>query len=93
MITPTVGRVVHYYGCSGVSPLVALIAKVHDNRRVNLAVFDEKGKPYPEGLMSVRLIQSGDSQPQGSYCAWMPYQVKKDFGSESGEKQAGSQTI
>ena len=36
-ITPTVGRVVHYYKNSGAKPLIGLIASVESNTKVNLA--------------------------------------------------------
>lgn len=87
MIKPTVGRIVHYYpstnevreiNAKGLmayagQPLAAIIACVHSDRMVNLAIFDQGGTNFER--RSVTLVQDGDDIPVGSYCAWMPYQV------------------
>ncbi len=95
MITPTVGRIVHFTpapGTVGDQPLAAIVTYVHSDRCVNLTVFDPYG--VPKGCTSVPLVQPGDAKPEGSfYCEWMPYQVKKDTGSESGERAAGTEGI
>lgn len=91
MITPTVGRVVYYWD-SGVGPMASIIAKVHDDRLVNLTVCGpENGEAF--GRTSVVLRQPEDDDDYPAYCEWMPYQVKKDTGSESGEKAAGTDNI
>jgi|AMFO01.1.fsa_nt_gi hypothetical protein len=106
MIKPTVGRVVHYYplqheltlGPYGV-PLAALVVSVHNDNLVSLCVFGTSGDPSPHA--SVPLVQPDvDENPylppnrhRAGYCCWMPYQVKKDTGSESGEQEAGTETI
>lgn len=98
IIEPTVGRVVHYYAPRGdvdytYNPQCALIAHVWDDRCVNLAIFDVNGVPYDDPPTSVLLVQPGDLPPRdgGDYCTWMPYQVTKGYGSESGEKAACGQ--
>jgi hypothetical protein len=82
VITPTVGRVVWYYPAAddpyvtrdGDQPMSASVAFVHDDRHVNLAVFDHAGlaHAYPK----VQLVQEGDAfDPNGARCTWMPYQM------------------
>lgn len=80
IITPTVGRVVWYYPGEAKDvqdkkqPMAALVAYVHTDRMVNLAVFDHCGGHA--GTTSVPLVQEGDDFPSGgeSFCCWMPYQ-------------------
>ncbi len=102
VIVPTVGRVVNFFSSTNrkidagdrSQPLVALIAHVWSDRCVNLAVFDMHGRPVPEPPRAVRLVQPGDNRPvDEDFCEWMPYQVKKDTGSESGEPAAGQEVI
>ena len=93
MIEPTIGRVVHYYASHNVRPQAAIVCDVIDTRTVGLMVVGHDGStvamPSP-----VLLVQPEDDIPgDRSYCAWMPYQVKKDFGSESGERSAGTQEV
>jgi hypothetical protein len=97
MITPTIGRIVSYFEIPPVSfepsgPLAAIVTHVWNDRMVNLAVLNGNGDVH--GRTSVRLRQPEDA-PGGEYCwcEWMPYQVKKPTGSESGEKAAGVQVI
>ena len=77
MIKPTVGRVVWFYkyvkGQGHKGPLAALVACVHSDMHVNLAVADEHGHMRSE--LTVRLIQENDEVPQQDYCGWMPYQM------------------
>jgi hypothetical protein len=78
MIKPTVGRVMWYYkyaGGAGLNkgPLAALVAFVHSDSRVNLAVADENGNMRSE--TSVPVVQEGEAIPPCSYCTWMPYQI------------------
>lgn len=91
MIKPTVGRIVHYFTHQGDEEQAAIISKVIDDHKVNLGVFYPSG--HPLGVQEVHLVQPGEDPPMGEYCQWMPYQVKKDTGSESGEKEAGEQVI
>ena len=78
-IKPTVGRVVHFYApiadiihASGPGPFAAVIAYVHSDSMVNLAVFDSNGNACSR--TSVTLVQEGDARPAGMFCEWMPYQ-------------------
>lgn len=74
VIKPTVGRVVHYREGTEAKEQAALIAYVHSDNMVNLAVFDVNG--MNEGRTSVPLIQDGDPIPAlGGFATWMPYQV------------------
>jgi hypothetical protein len=85
MITPTVGRIVWFYAASNAAeagfcrpfegePLPAIIARVWENRTVNLTVFDANGVPHPR--TSVPLVQGDDPAPEhGFYATWMPYQI------------------
>jgi hypothetical protein len=80
MIKPTIGRVVWFHpsndgGESGFAPspiCAAIVAYVHSDTCVNLAVFDGNGAAHSK--TSVTLIQEGDAAPAGYYCEWMPYQ-------------------
>lgn len=108
-ITPTPGRIVHYHPGLGEGlrqvtdqPLAAIVACVWEPDpedpagvkywRVNLSVIDVHGNTHSR--QSVRLFQPGEDRPAGGgFCEWMPYQVKKPHGSESGEPAAGQQQI
>lgn len=76
MIKPTVGRVVWFHTefvpHQVEQPMAAIVVKVHDDRLVNLVVFDEFGSPL--GRQNVTLRQEGDVAPSGIFCEWMPYQ-------------------
>lgn len=92
VIIPTPGRVVWFYpapydgiGRMRADPLAAIVAGVHDDRLVNLAVFDAYGGTQQR--TQVRLVQPDDVAPDGgAYAAWMPYQV-----SQAGIKPAAAQ--
>lgn len=81
IITPTVGRIVWFYpaphdgiGRLNGQPLAAIVAGVHNDRSVNLAVFDAYGNTQQRS--SVALVQPIDTLPDGgSYATWMPYQI------------------
>lgn len=91
-ITPTIGRIVHYFASEDAEPSPAIIAHVGKDDILNLTAFDRRGNPMPQ--TSVPLVQpSGAIPDEGHYATWMPYQVKKDHGSESGEPAAGTETI
>lgn len=80
MIKPTVGRVVWFHPSSNsASPdfapapiCAAIVAYVHSDALVNLAVFDANGNTHSK--TSVPLVQDGDEAPAGYWCEWMPYQ-------------------
>jgi hypothetical protein len=80
MIKPTIGRVVWYKNDDEyikahndpAQPLAAIITYVHDDRLVNLAVFDMYGVAISRTL--VPLLQDDDKEPGIHYCMWMPYQ-------------------
>lgn len=101
MIQPTIGRIVLYRpavpNMTGILPdengqCPGIITKVWHERMVNLTVFDAAGVSHP--VTSVPLFQPEDERNQShGYCEWMPYQVKKPTGSESGEQAAGQQAI
>jgi hypothetical protein len=81
MITPTPGRIVWYYPGAGdkmmrlgTDPLAAMIAGVHSDTLVNLAVFGADGSNYC--CEKILLLQDGGPPAQvgEAYCEWMPYQ-------------------
>ena len=94
MIKPTIGRVVHVYrripeGVAG--PFAGLITHVYDDRLVDVWVFE---RDHCHCVKSAVLRQPDDDLPGSDvHCEWMPYQVKKPTGSESGELEVGTQVI
>ena len=81
MIEPTVGRIVWYYPDNhelgeftplGV-PMAAMIAHVHSDTMVNLAVFDASGANHPQ--VGVTLYQGEGERPEKRFATWMPYQI------------------
>lgn len=92
MIKPTVGRVVWFYpgqterGSDGSGqPLAALIAYVHSDTCINLAIFDRSGIAF--NRTSVELWQGEGEAPAHSHAAWMPYQLGQQAKTEQAEKQ------
>ena len=88
MIKPTIGRVVWFHAHTSTpdqQPNAALIAYVHSDTLVNLAVFDANGFPTAES--SVLLYQGDTPRPVGRYCEWMPYQQGQAAKTEALEKQ------
>jgi hypothetical protein len=77
MIRPTVGRVVWYWpaaikGKDDRQPKAAIIAFVHSDEEVNLAVFDSDGETYPQE--HVVLWHGEGETPNRPHAEWMPYQ-------------------
>lgn len=79
-IQPTPGRVVWYYPAphDGIAqlngqPLAAIVAGVHNDNLVNLAVFDAYGNAQQRS--SVHLVQPGEDRPNSAHATWMPYQI------------------
>ena len=76
MISPTIGRVVllRLAGSSPTDePLPALVAKVWNDRMINVGGFDHNGDPVK--ATSVVLLQDDDAPPaSGPWAEWMPYQ-------------------
>lgn len=78
MIKPGPGRIVWFYPSieAGRDPngqaLGAMVAKVIDDRCVNLTVSHSDGSTYP--AQHVQLLQDDDPEPETAYCCWMPYQ-------------------
>lgn len=94
VIEPTIGRIVHFHGAIPTLPgqcCAAIVVGVHNSRLINVTVFDCHGNPNPR--TSIKLLQPGEECSGEDHCEWMPYQVKKGFGSESGEKAAGTEVI
>ena len=94
MIEPTVGRIVHFYATASAvddQPQPAIITHVWTDRSVSLNVFGDAGLVV---FTSVQLRQPDEDYPtSGPWCQWMPYQVKKPTGSESGERAGGTEVI
>lgn len=101
MIKPTVGRIVWFTPsknsaesgfAAGDQPLAAIIAYVHNDRMVNLAVFDSNGVSHSK--TSVDLIQDGEAKPEyGFYCEWMPYQKGQAAKTEQLQAQLSSGSV
>lgn len=81
MIKPSVGRIVWFYphvdegrDPNG-QPLAGTIAKVIDDRVVNLTVSAADGSTY--GAQHVALLQPGDElvDPSQAHATWMPFQL------------------
>lgn len=94
MIKPTVGRVMWYWPDQedrGADPLCALVAFVHNENLVNLAVFDENAQQF--AALRVPIVQDGSPHVIGvsAYAEWMPYQKGQAAKAEQLEqKLAGS---
>lgn len=97
MITPTVGRVLHYYPAkeeavcrNGTQPHACLIATVINNRLVNLTCFDSEGRQYHR--KHVTLIQPEDDTEvpydQG-HCQWIPFQVGQSQAVKEAQEKGG----
>lgn len=97
MIKPTVGRIV-LFTPSKHEPdtfiqekqLAAIIAKVHSDKLVNLAVFDGHGVAHAK--VSIPLLQDDDPVPKGAFCQWMDYQKSQAGKYEELEKNLKVQT-
>ncbi len=97
MIKPTIGRVVLFHPSENTGemgftppppgqPCAAIIAHVHNDRLVNLAVFDVNGRSHSRS--SVCLVQPEDEAPaDGYYCRWMDYQLGQAAKTEALEAQ------
>ncbi len=88
MIKPTIGRVVwfHQDGSSpDEQPNAAIVAYVHSDTMVNLAVCNANGKTYAE--TSVFLYQGDTDRPASCYCEWMSYQQGQAAKTEALEKK------
>lgn len=72
-ITPTVGRMVHYYSPGCTQPSAAIIAFVHSDRLINISLIGPDGVQC--GLTSVALVHPGDPVPDHCHCRWMDYQI------------------
>lgn len=108
MIEPTVGRIVYYKPYPKEMPVgpmsgfdesphdarcAAIITCVHSPHCVNLAVFDANGVHHAKASVSLSQPDDDCERQSHGFCEWMPYQIKKPTGSESGEPSAGTQTI
>lgn len=94
MIKPSNGRVVWFTPSSqngaanfaSGSQLAAIVAHVHTDRCVNLAVFDANGVSHSR--CSVPLLQDDDPRPEHGYFAeWMPFQLGQAKKTEAAEAQ------
>lgn len=98
-ITPTVGRVIHYYPTADDNgalppqgqPLAGIVACVWNDRCINITYFDANGNAW--GKTSVPLVQDDDeTRPGAGYCAWMPYQKGQAAKTELAESALGLAT-
>lgn len=105
MIKPTVGRVVWFcpshgdplhsfvfsHGDGRSIRLAAIVAWVHSDRMVNLAIFDPSG--VAQARTSVPLLQDGDPPSPYSFCEWMPYQKGQAAKTEAAEAKADAAAL
>jgi hypothetical protein len=105
MIKPTVGRVLWFtpsvawatendvaYGAVG-EPLAAIVAHVINDRMVNLAAFDQNGKPFNATSVPLKHGDDEDFIPEGSfYATWMPYQKGQAAKAEALENKLSGDT-
>lgn len=86
VITPTVGRHVHFFPQEedrglmvqrGSQPVHAVVIFVLNERTVNLAIIDHDG--FFHTRIGVALMQPQDDLPGGSYCQWMEYQIRQSI--------------
>lgn len=78
-----VGNVLHH---DGIAPLAAIVAYVHSDTVVNLAVTDHVGRQFP--ITSVSLLQDGEpTENLGCYAEWMPYQKGQAAKTEAAEQE------
>src|SRR4051812_35540093 len=98
MIRPSVGQVLWFFPHvdegfkPGDQPHAALVAKVLDDRTVNLACFGESGAPYSR--QAVQLLQDDDVAPEGGHFAsWMPYQMGQAAKAEAAQAAAPAQPV
>lgn len=96
MIKPTVGRVVWFFPehrHADDQPLAAMIARVHSDTCVNLAITHPSGSPMLNPPTSIRLVQEGETPPADSdYCTWMPYQMGQAAKTEQVQSQLANQS-
>ena len=93
MIKPTVGRVVIFKTRDNPDDeFAAIVCRVWNDRKVNLAVFDGIGNVISR--IAVRLLQDDDHPADGAstldkyWCQWMPYQKGQAAKTEAAEKSA-----
>lgn len=91
VIEPTVGRILWFFETEGAPQLAAIVTAVHGPTLVDVTAFPPGGEAV--SLTSIPLVQPGEPLPGGRHCTWMPYQVKKSIGGESGEPAAGEASI
>lgn len=94
MITPTPGRIVHYFPDEkeakqlqpdASQPLPAMVIYVHNNHLVNLTVFDQQGVSH--GRVCVPLEQDDNKPDTRPHCAWMEYQKGQAQKTEQAQKE------
>jgi len=72
---PTIGRIVLFHPTPGITR-AAIVAYVHSDTMVNVAVFDNNGETF--GQTSVQLVAPGQPTPEfGMYCEWPAHPVEQ----------------
>ncbi len=92
VITPTPGRIVWFHATEhdGIArlngqPLAAIITGIHNDRLVNLAVFDAYGNAQQRS--NVTLAQPDEDRPNHAHASWMPYQIGQAAKTEQLQEQ------
>ncbi len=82
VISPSVGRIVWFYpaphdgiGQIGSQPLAAIVAGVHNDRLINLAVFDAYGNTQQRSNVTLLQPEDANRPDGGAYATWIPYQI------------------
>ena len=98
-IVPTIGRVVHYFPseqdrCEGMdilseAPCTALVAYVHSDTSVNLAVFDHCGTEWQRRAVPIN-IERFTGTPRAE---WMAYQKQVATGEIAPTRHAGNADV
>lgn len=65
-MTPTVGRIVHYFEARSVEPRAAIVVRA-DGERINLRVFDESFATLDETVIDAKPVDES-----GKGWAWPP---------------------
>jgi hypothetical protein len=80
VISPTPGCIVWFYPAphDGIAtlynqPLAAIVAGVHSDHLISLAIFDAYGNTQHRS--NVHLVQPGEDWGYGAHATWMPHQI------------------
>lgn len=68
-MTPTIGRIVHYYGLDmTIPPMAAIVASVLPDGTLNLGIWDHSGDSKPR--RGVPFCDGSGERPASNFCEW-----------------------